>query len=271
MLQSTDYDYNGCPSECGNQRSGLLAAVQHIENEGPLFKNQGKAHLAASDCNQSMNSWDRVYSEGRSLLFWPDEMFVRELKCMSQIQDLKALDIGCGAGRHALLMADIGMQVKGIDSSRASVDMARVRAGDRGLDNVAFENVSLQQLNEEDSSFDVIVVWGVIHYLSAKDQTLILAKIYQLLKHGGVLLATLRSTRDSRCDVNHRLAPNRYRAKYFDAGQDTEKEMIMSFWNEIEVRSMLSGYQRVILGHRDLEPISDSRLSSSHWLIRAQK
>jgi cyclopropane fatty-acyl-phospholipid synthase-like methyltransferase len=236
-----------------------------------LPKNLDKSELTTSDGNQSMHSWDRVYAEGRSLLVWPDEMFVRELNCLSRAQGLKGLDIGCGAGRHALLMADIGMQVKGIDSSGASVETARRRAAERGLNNVTFENISLQQLDEEDSSFDVIVIWGVVHYLSAKDQGPILAKIHQLLKPGGMLFATLRSTRDSRCDVSQRVAPNRYRTKYFDAGQDSEKEMVMSFWNEIEVRSLLSEYREVVLGHRDLEPISASRLSSCHWLIRAQK
>ena len=236
-----------------------------------MSENQVKSQIAASDGNQSMHSWDRVYVEGKSLLVWPDEILVRELNRLSRTRDLRAMDIGCGAGRHALLMADIGMQVKGIDSSRASVETAVERATGRGLNNATFENIPLQQLNEEDSSFDVIVIWGVVHYLSPTDQNTILTTIHQLLKPGGMLFATLRSTFDSRCDINHRVGSNRYRAKYFDAGQASEKEMLMSFWSESEVRLMLSEYQQVVLGHRNLEPISESRLSSSHWLIRAQK
>ena len=236
-----------------------------------MSKNKVEINLDNTDDKQSAVSWDRVYAEGKSLLVWPDEMFVRELNSLPQTQNLKAMDIGCGAGRHTLLMAEAGMTVKGIDSSEASVKMAKKRAADRDFKNVTFENVPLQKLEEKDGGFDIIVAWGVIHYLSLEDQGFILTKIYQLLKPGGLFLATLRSTRDSRCDESHRVSSNRYRAKYFDADTASEKQMVMSFWNEPEVRSMLAAYQHVFLGHRDLEPIGENRASSSHWLIRAHK
>ncbi len=223
------------------------------------------------DGQLSTQAWDRFYAEGRSLLVWPDEMFVRELNQLKDTEGLKALDIGCGAGRHTLLMAERGMHVKGIDSSSASIAFATQRAADKGLSNVTFVSIPLQELDDPDGSYDVIVIWGVVHYLSDEDQKAILSRIFSLLKPGGKLFATLRSTRDSRCDPTQRVAENRYKAIYFDAGEASEKEMVMSFWNEDEVRSLLSDYQSVTLGHRDLEPISENRLSTSHWLIRAQK
>ncbi|MER7816434.1 class I SAM-dependent methyltransferase [Streptomyces sp. NPDC096153] len=41
----------------------------------------------------------------------------------------RVLDIGCGTGVFALLLADRGLEVVGVDPARASVDVARARPG----------------------------------------------------------------------------------------------------------------------------------------------
>jgi 2-polyprenyl-3-methyl-5-hydroxy-6-metoxy-1,4-benzoquinol methylase len=41
----------------------------------------------------------------------------------------RVLDIGCGTGVFALLLADRGMEVIGIDPAQASIDVARAKPG----------------------------------------------------------------------------------------------------------------------------------------------
>jgi SAM-dependent methyltransferase len=45
-----------------------------------------------------------------------------------------AVDVGCGNGRHAGLLADRADRVVGVDASRALLDLARDRATDEGFD-----------------------------------------------------------------------------------------------------------------------------------------
>jgi SAM-dependent methyltransferase len=47
------------------------------------------------------------------------------------------LDVGCGRGRHALILAERGYDVIGLDLSERAIDVARSRAADAGL-NVDF-------------------------------------------------------------------------------------------------------------------------------------
>jgi len=44
------------------------------------------------------------------------------------------LDVGCGRGRHALILAERGYDVIGLDLSERAIDVARSRAADAGLD-----------------------------------------------------------------------------------------------------------------------------------------
>ncbi len=43
----------------------------------------------------------------------------------------RALDIGCGTGVFALLLADRGIEAVGVDPARASIDVAPRQAGQR--------------------------------------------------------------------------------------------------------------------------------------------
>lgn len=47
-------------------------------------------------------------------------------------EDGRALDIGCGTGRHSIEMAERGWHVTGVDSEQDALDKARIRAREAG-------------------------------------------------------------------------------------------------------------------------------------------
>jgi SAM-dependent methyltransferase len=59
------------------------------------------------------------------------------------------LDIGCGAGNHALWLQDKGLNVKAIDSSKGAVEVSKKRG---------VLNVELKPLLEESETFDTILL-----------------------------------------------------------------------------------------------------------------
>src|SRR4051794_37577913 len=44
------------------------------------------------------------------------------------------LDVGCGTGENALLVASLGLSVLGVDVAETAVAMARAKADERGID-----------------------------------------------------------------------------------------------------------------------------------------
>lgn len=85
----------------------------------------------------------------RAFEAWPD----RQQAAMDHVGG-RVLDIGCGAGRHALYLQERGHEVVGIDVSPNTVQVCR----DRGLANV--RELDIQSLAELEGAFDTIVMLG---------------------------------------------------------------------------------------------------------------
>lgn len=76
------------------------------------------------------------------------------------------LDGGCGTGEETLFLASLGPEkVIGIDTSEGSLEYARERAAEAGLDNVEFRHVSVLDTEAfPDASFDYVSSLGCIHH-----------------------------------------------------------------------------------------------------------
>lgn len=218
----------------------------------------------------NVKTWDKVYSEGRSLLVWPDENVVSSLN-RHKGQLKKGIDLACGAGRHAILMAQMGIESIGVDSSKSSIEFAKKRSENMGLENIGFINSLVQDVQLEKESFDIVIAWGLIHYLTREDQNDFLDKVKYILKPNGMFLLTLRSTEDSRTNSGKKIETNRYLVDYFDKGTNEVKQTKMYFWNEDGVNNLLKDFTRVDLGHRIIAPIGNLDNKTAHWLIEAFK
>jgi SAM-dependent methyltransferase len=74
----------------------------------------------------------------------------------------RVVDVGCGTGNAALLAAERGAKVTGIDPARRLLDVAAASAAERGLD-AGFVPGTAEELPLADDSADVVVsVFGVI-------------------------------------------------------------------------------------------------------------
>ncbi|MCW4041999.1 MAG: class I SAM-dependent methyltransferase [Candidatus Bathyarchaeota archaeon] len=76
-----------------------------------------------------------------------------EQQAMSFVQG-KALDIGCGAGRHALYLQSQGIDVTGIDISPLAIHVCRLR----GLQKA--QVMAIEDIDFPASFFDTIIMMG---------------------------------------------------------------------------------------------------------------
>ncbi len=67
----------------------------------------------------------------------------------------RLLDVACGAGQISVPAARAGAHVTGVDTATNSIEQARARAQDEGLD-ARFEEGDAEMLPYEDASFDVV-------------------------------------------------------------------------------------------------------------------
>ena len=132
------------------------------------------------------SSWDAVYRGNQPP--WdigrPQQAFVR----LADGREINSpvLDSGCGTGEHALLFAERGFEVLGIDVAAAAVDLARAKAVQRGL-NATFEVGDVLALDRLGRMFATVIDCGVFHVFDDADRSRYVASLAAVVEPGGAL------------------------------------------------------------------------------------
>ena len=79
-----------------------------------------------------------------------------------------ALDLGCGNGRHAELLADHADRVLAADASRGLLDTARERAAERGFD-ADLVQADAARLPVRDAAVELAVYVATLHHLPSRE------------------------------------------------------------------------------------------------------
>jgi SAM-dependent methyltransferase len=132
--------------------------------------------------------WDSFYADrSREIPFFvskPDENLVSYLDRGLVPSGGRALDLGCGPGRNALLLASRGFQVDAIDLSPTAIAWARERAASAGVD-VRFVCADAFASSELDGPYDFVFDSGCFHHLPPHRRISYLALLSRVLAPGG--------------------------------------------------------------------------------------
>ena len=101
------------------------------------------------------------------------------------------LDLGCGVGELMPLLSEKFKDVVGIDFSEEMIQKAKEKS--KKLKNVKLRCLDMKKLEDLGKKFDVIISVNSILSPKIKDVNLILQKILESLKPGGVFLGVLPS------------------------------------------------------------------------------
>ncbi|HEX3326806.1 MAG TPA: class I SAM-dependent methyltransferase [Actinomycetota bacterium] len=104
-------------------------------------------------------------------------------------QGARVLDVGCGPGRHAVLMARAGLNVTGIDVSLRFLEIAGEAARAAGV-GAAFFEVDARQMPFEDEFDAVISICQGGFGLMGADDSLVLRRMMEAATPGGTVVLT---------------------------------------------------------------------------------
>lgn len=99
-------------------------------------------------------------------------------------QNLAVADIGCGPGTQALIWAELGHTVHGLDVNRPLVSLAQARADKAGLE-IDFRVGSATDLPWDDQSMDVCIALELVEHI--EDWQKCLDEFTRILRHDGIL------------------------------------------------------------------------------------
>jgi SAM-dependent methyltransferase len=101
-----------------------------------------------------------------------------------ELRDKDVLEIGCGTGVHARLLAAAGARVTAVDLTPTAVELTRRRLELAKLD-ADVREADAESLPFADGSFDFVWSWGVIHHSESTDR--VIAEIARVLRPRGRL------------------------------------------------------------------------------------
>lgn len=146
--------------------------------------------------DQSLTRWQQFYLDDPKLGAIPASACARQAaRIFAEHGCQRILDLGCGAGRDTLCLAESGVQVIGLDASRSGLALARQRAA-ASPGQLSWVEGDARRLPFPDGSFDGVYCFGLLHEFvgerAGEDVRQTLAEIYRMLKPAGVAqIATL--------------------------------------------------------------------------------
>lgn len=102
--------------------------------------------------------------------------------------DWSMLEFGCGTGSTAIIHAPYVKHIIATDISDKMLDIAEQRARDAGIENISFQQGTLDSLELKAESFDAVLGLNVLHLLEDVDATI--SRVHGLLKPGGIFVSS---------------------------------------------------------------------------------
>lgn len=133
----------------------------------------------------AMNPFDRMYEGSPPWEIGRPQAAVTELAEAGKIAG-RVLDLGCGTGENAILLASLGCRVVGVDGARSAIAAAQRKAHAKAV-SVEFLVHDALSVSALASSFDVVLDSGFFHTLSDEGRVVYKEELANVLKPGGAL------------------------------------------------------------------------------------
>jgi cyclopropane fatty-acyl-phospholipid synthase-like methyltransferase len=130
--------------------------------------------------------WDEIYKGTPPWDLGHPQPVFQALIQSGEIKPGRALDIGCGRGENAIMLAMNGCDVTGIDLSEDAISDAKAKAIERYVKvNFAVGNVlQMDRLFMEDE-FDIVIDSGLFHVMTEEERPAFARQVHRVLKKGG--------------------------------------------------------------------------------------
>lgn len=190
----------------------------------------------------------------------------------------RALDLGCGPGRHVVALARLGYATAGTDVSPTALAHCAKWLTSEGLQ-ATLREADMRALPFADAAFDFVVSYNVVYHATRAGVEVTLGEIKRVLAPGGTLFITFIGTEDAkRAEYRAKaqdgsgleLEPNTYRVPN---DPDEDGDLPHHFVDEAEARELLAGFELV-----SLLPVREERVVQAgkpylkeHWHAVARR
>jgi len=135
-----------------------------------------------------LTTWNDCYEGGMGNLRYPDEVIVQSIHHLGlhPYQAKKALDLGCGSGRHLEMLHRQGYEVWAVDGEERALKLVQSRWELPGLHTV---QMRFPPVKFPDGFLDLVLMVNVLEHNVAEDREELVREVYRMLGSGGTFIS----------------------------------------------------------------------------------
>ena len=216
-------------------------------------------------------TWDEIWTDPNSVDRWkiPDVEIENLVPLLVERKCKRALDLGCGPGRHMLVLARAGLEVHGIDESENALHECAANAAHAQQSNVTLHRADMADITTlySPSSFDVVICWNVIYHAQVNKIQRTLDAIHSVLAPRGFLYITFNSIHNKSYGQGREVEPS----TFVDASEKKDGQHLHHYSSDHEVQRFLHRFQVLHLFEADERLGRKTFPNTAHWYALAQK
>ena len=136
--------------------------------------------------------WENAYSKGKMLNKYPFDLVVSIVfRCFGNVsnrEEIRILDLGCGAGNHSWFFSREGFSVVGIDASESAIKYLKERLESEGL-SADLHVLEFHDIDKIKGEFDFILDRQSLSMTDFDTVNSTIKKIPAMLKPNGLFLS----------------------------------------------------------------------------------
>ncbi|MEL6225293.1 MAG: class I SAM-dependent methyltransferase [Cyanobacteria bacterium J06626_18] len=140
--------------------------------------------------NASAKFWNKVAAGYSKQPITDEAAYQKKLQITREYfqPSMDVLEFGCGTGSTAIAHAPYVQHIRAIDFSANMIAIAQTKADAQNIQNVTFEQASIDELSVPDRTYDAVLGLNVLHLLDNKEEAI--AKVHNMLQPGGLFITS---------------------------------------------------------------------------------
>ncbi|MFK8048770.1 MAG: class I SAM-dependent methyltransferase [Halioglobus sp.] len=158
---------------------------------------------------QTAKFWNKMAERYAKSPIKDEEAYQRKLEVTRSYfrPEMNVIEIACGTGTTAISHAPHVNHILAIDISSNMLEIARGKAAAESIENISFEEATIETFDAAGKTYDLAMAHSILHLL--EDPESAIAKVYEMLKPGGVFVTSTVCLGDSRFPWGIVIAPAR--------------------------------------------------------------
>jgi ubiquinone/menaquinone biosynthesis C-methylase UbiE len=175
-----------------------------------------------------MGDWESIFKKKGKVFIKPAKGMSKVIRLMKKEKVKKVLDLGCGSGRHTIMLSKAGFDVYATDISKQGLKLTRKWLKESKLKAKLKQHSCYKKFPFKDNCFDAIISTQVINHNLINKIRYCISEIERVLKPKGIIFIT---TTKARCNI-HRTKVKKIAPRTFTPLEGREKGLPHYLYNK---------------------------------------